>query len=1286
MSLPTSLLQVPIRVHAIHLDEDRAVVGPEMDFESLPYFDAAQARDINPDVPYLAESISSPPFEDTTLILKSGVHLHWELPAFLRRTRYGAQAPTEFPPVPTRWLVSRYGSDTDAPTQWVVESDTLRANLDGAQHQGMAQTTVQVDIYSGQRPYTYMGRVEPLAAWLARANDPPDAAYTSWQATHEGAPLTALGWGSPAFDAFYPNCRGVFGIHDPTGSAAHRYEVVGWYADPADDYWLSYLRRKATQWGTAALEALEHLDAAQKEAQKWAQVSTQLERDLGIMIMFGSQGADTAGLPQVREATDPSRWQGMLCTGHAQWLAAEPLPESETLFAMGNTPVEALSALLAQQNTSSDMDPSELEDALSAMLMGDRLKSKTLDIGPKFRALRHADEFVATSGGVHWVVERKEASEAPAESKLPLPLPEPVRPLLEALNAAQEKYDRASRTLERARADLYADWYRYMHVLYPPPGEIDESITVSEVRAMIEAGSLARVERLSAQLPTLESAVQTAHQTLDMALAPLSEPWTLQPRPAARFWAPAAPALLVALKRPTDAAAQDDSATADDPTRRLQPPLSCTAATPLPSLPPTKEKFPTAALHTLASTAPPPNLPAERPIARGEWQVEVYPVATMHAATHPSGRYDPSFMTTNYLLGENEPDLDDQGMLPLAKTGSVYAGAAYVNQKVGPRYRALLEQFLDLQQARQAKLAKPASLTEAEQHELAQRQCFLDVATAAKRFLDAHELLVVTLGGFNAALLQQHESVQLNPADPLGFEAGRAFAQRVAQSLAGNFKGIAPDPFATFMPIRSGALRVIHLRLIDRFGRFRELTPTPLSTARSMAIPGHADWVRLPPRLSQAARWNFRFLQARPTSTAQESHAHPSSSPVHGWLVPNLLDRSLDFFDPEGARLGSVRQRDGQSTWQAHHDRACTGYLKQMVAWITQRHDLLDPFMRNLEEAMDNIHPQAREGQSALAVLVGRPMAIVELGVALELKGGAAIRIGWDALSRDLHRPTRSSAGFAQVQFRYRLGEYRQRNDGLVGYWLLEAGRLSGPFHVNDSVSAYIDMDALDGYEKHGPADSFLRQQSEAWRRYDPQGHSLFRTLRDQSDGTFKKQDLIQPYLREGARVWHELEQAQILSRERLYPEIEHYAEATHTLAPADPLQRLLALVDPHGLIHLSSGIQPVKAIQLPARYTEAALNRLEFSFLTAPLLGPSDQVQLSLPKQLAYRWLWREPNSWSGADSTPPELPETALTPFRTTAFFPARHVLREGELALQHNTDEDEAPPAPDTPKERA
>ncbi|RMD98224.1 MAG: hypothetical protein D6816_16500 [Bacteroidetes bacterium] len=1271
-------------MHAIYQAEDRAVIGPEMDFESLPYFDKELGQDVNSDVPYLAESIIAPPFDDTNFLLESGVHLNWDFPQFLKRTKYGASQVAEFPPAPNRWLISRFSGESKIPEkQWVIESDALLTNLKGAKIYDMAQTSLPVDIHSGERPYTYMGRVERLENWLK--NQHTDGDFTTWKEKHSNKPLTAVGWGSLSFDVFYPNCRGVFAFHDPFGTKEHQYVVSGWYADPdADDYWLYYLRTKAGTWGFEAVDRIEHLDEAQKKALKFEQVSKAIRADLGIEI----QGL---GQRDVETFTQAENWQGMQCYGKARFIDEQLFDADQLFFAAGNTPVEALTAMIAERvvGETNSHKKEKLEDSLSAILMGDRLKSKKLDIGPKFREFRHADEFMATQGGLEWIVEKIDdnPSKTPRgqqvqDSKSPPPLPEKVAPLLESLNEAQRTYDKAARELESYRFELYADWYRYLHASYPPRGETEEYVEVSDLRAAIEAGSLAKVKKWQKLLGSKEidgnghisglvARVEIAKAALQKALDEINEQiehdekliekfhWEIQHRPADRFWEPAPPALVIAIpRRQIDETSGKTEKAIVYPTLQIPQPCHVYSGDVLDD-----DNLPLASETSDDWKVLDRPLSTDLPIFRGEWEAEVFPVATMNSATRSSATYDPNFILNNYLLAENEPDLDDHpslvSQLALTKNGSIYRGSAYVNQKIDDRYRYLLQKYREIQSANSAEQ---------------QADAFLSQVAAAENFLDEHDLLVITLNGFNAALLQRHESIQLNPADPLGFADYQAFARDVATTLQNNFKGLSPDPHITFMPVRSGALRIVTLRLVDIFGRFIDLTPTNVATAVSMTVPDHDEWVRLPPRLAQAARWNFRFLQANPAQPSDEpaaSHTHPRSTPIHGWIVPNLLDHSLDFFAQDGKKLGSVRTRDGKPQWEPQENRQPTGYMKRIIDWLidpAKGDGFLDALIENIEEAMDNIHPDDREGQSAFSVLMGRPMAVVHLGIDLELKGLPAVNNSWGDLIRDLKRTERATDDFEKIQFPYRLGEYHQRNDGLLGYWgVQEDGRLEGSFAVNDSASGSLNMSQIRAYTPGQTGNQWLDEKNEEWRVSDTEGKSLFEYLLAQEDETIKKQDLALPYIRESGRLWEVLIQKGYLTEERTFKDhIRHYAEAARLhISPADTMQQFVALVDPHGLVHLTSGIQPVKAIQLPDRFVKDALNRIEMSFLTAPVLTPEDQVQISLPTEQAYSWAWQEPNQWLQSQ---PEIDEADIRPFRTTAYFPKRAVLREGQLTLKH------------------
>jgi hypothetical protein len=169
----------------------------------------------------------------------------------------------------------------------------------------------------------------------------------------------------------------------------------------------------------------------------------------------------------------------------------------------------------------------------------------------------------------------------------------------------------------------------------------------------------------------------------------------------------------------------------------------------------------------------------------------------------------------------------------------------------------------------------------------------------------------------------------------------------------------------------------------------------------------------------------------------------------------------------------------------------------------------------------------------------------------LQLQGLPAVHQGWNTFRQDLLRDTRDDNGFTKVQFPIRIGEYKQFNDGLVGYW-----REKGT-----------------GYE----GDNFYALQS------DESPHPHIRT---------------------------------------------HSSSATEmTLFQSvdSPLQVVSMLIDPRGVVHATSGILPVKAINIPPDQYVRALQAIEITFLIAPILTDAGKIHLPLPVEGGYQWSWVE-------------------------------------------------------------
>ena len=195
----------------------------------------------------------------------------------------------------------------------------------------------------------------------------------------------------------------------------------------------------------------------------------------------------------------------------------------------------------------------------------------------------------------------------------------------------------------------------------------------------------------------------------------------------------------------------------------------------------------------------------------------------------------------------------------------------------------------------------------------------------------------------------------------------------------------------------------------------------------------------LPPRLVQPARLNFRWLSA--SRDDQEMNDHPATTPVCGWLLPNNLDDSLMIYDNRGRALGSI---DEGARWRpapgsqdpVELDEIPNPHLKQMVVYLLGRGaDFLQDFISALDNALENIEPENFSHHQDVALLMGRPVALARASVNLELWGRPAVHEGWNSFRQDMRRNARDTNGFDHVRFPVRIGEYRQFNDGLAGYW-----------------------------------------------------------------------------------------------------------------------------------------------------------------------------------------------------------------------------------------------------------
>ncbi len=1050
----TDYLLVPIHVETLFLTEDQVVTEASADFTRIPYCNTQ--RDINPDIANISEEIVSIPFQNQNLYLKAGIHLHWFLPSALTEGQVTDRG-TTFPAVPNRWLITRRTAPEAAPAQWVVESDYIHP-----EGQGEGWVAFPVSQNGPLAPFRRLGRTMSLEQWLQPKN-PPAGEYLET--------LTAVGYGELTFAAFYPNCYSVFGFFDSEFKGSYpdglEYIVIGWYSHPEkDDFLRKYLENR-------------------KELKEWQEIVAALKTDFDW------------DLPKDEQQVFPRQ---MVCFGAVSHPVQDFVGGVEKV-AIANSGVEALSAYLAHTIADGQHEKKALfEEQLEFLSIRPKLVNNRLDLDAKYRENRHERGFNAVYGGTQWTVrlenqpeESPDAGGGKAKELLPL---ETAR-LLGDLNRRQREYDRSMREITEMRQQLFSDWYKYMLCVYPPEGASDDYPDIDKVKYFIETQDLRLLEERVRTNDGLARDLQTQLDDLRKVIARYNEthedgPYILEPIPASRFWEPKEPVVLIV----------DE---AGSPLLQKQAdPVNCLVvnSTDVDALV-TKKVLDQ--LQEKARSRPADGKEQPWHSLFLEWQVQYFPMREGSNVFPTNQDFRENYINGNYTLPENGVELQKNPEKKTLKGAEIYSGYSILTPYAGIQLEQKISEYLQEIQDIQAVYQdwRDAAPDRAENtsfqawlgeqiDSLIQRYehspGFKGEKDPIYTFLHAFKamqnrvFLSQALSGFNSALLMHKQTMQLPISDPLGFPEYQQFAARVTLAIAGENK-TAPQPLDDFNPIRAGGMNIQHLRVIDTFGRVKELYPGEDPQHRDV-VPAEPIWPQpgenfhamLPPRLAQPARLHFRWLAADSHSQMlPETNAHPATGPVCGWLLPNNLDHSIMVYDQVGTLLGSLKadlnSAGPASLWRPAPGRApvavtdiANPHLQKLVEYFSGKDgSFLERFLGTLGSALENIDPENFRLNIGMALLTGRPVAVARANLRLELLGRPAVHHGWNVFRQDIVRETRDTNAFERVKFPVRLGDAMQLDDSLVCYWKEnEDGTIADSSFFTPQTSASIDRSLQD--------------------------------------------------------------------------------------------------------------------------------------------------------------------------------------------------------------------------------
>jgi hypothetical protein len=537
---------VPLNIAAIRVSPtDSSNVVPSFkgrvaNFDNMPYGQPS-ASGLTSTGDAIVQLLESP---DSALApLYTGIHLHWELPDYFRK---GVQpvggSNIVFPQAPNRWLVVRYLSIYDGKNwgpvtnhSWVVESDYICAQQ-LKDSDGVTRPSVPVPLPvnpafgSSNQPYRYMGRVVDAAQWPLVT---PGDQYLHDFNNEDGDPcyLTSIGFLGPGFSAYYPDCCTVFGFMDrfldnPTiynalsANTAIKfkasYQVMGWIdggADPLDGIaaqvttqYSDYVTKCNQQQVPIVQTPADFFNSIALQNFKWqfnkADITYTFDNDTDKNIATIDLPAKTICSGIMQELV----WDMLVSPGSSGFLGDPETPtkpgvwaDNDLKVAVGNTSVDALSALLKYDSGNTDDDPDLLKNyeyLLDALQLGilKNLEAEGNNVIALEEAL-HSSGFAREQGGLLWIVQQKPADlTGPVNPNSEITLPLTLAEQLSQLNQAQKTYDMGRSALSQMRSQLYMDWYRYIK-MYAGNAK-SPNVTVNDLTNYLTSGTTSELNNV----------------------------------------------------------------------------------------------------------------------------------------------------------------------------------------------------------------------------------------------------------------------------------------------------------------------------------------------------------------------------------------------------------------------------------------------------------------------------------------------------------------------------------------------------------------------------------------------------------------------------------------------------------------------------------------------------------------------------------------------------------------------------------------------------------------------
>lgn len=1088
----------------------------------------------------------------------------------------------EYPAAPDRWYVLRIFTEYEndgaykktSLRAWIIESNHAISDPEA----GKGRITIPAKKVSDETFY---------ALYVGRKSD-----YKNWTLDVQGNyidKITAIGAGDPMFAAYYPNCKTVFGFHDPfinednneETKGFYTYMIAGWYSNVAQDPLTGNVNSRL--WDSCMQEL------------RWSVPEEIKDQPKGILChgMIYNIG-----------------WNGH------NYDYGNSIPKENPEIVWGQTSIEALCALMKSKLLNEQQDVARILEAFNYELLSEFNHPDGIQ---KLEEKIHEKSFSPLKGGIKYVINHQNKNDNDSAPDTTKPFPGTLGSDLDQLNTYVRYCEDIQRKISDLQWEVYSCWFKYVSDRQSPMSQVSIVLCndiVDKIGDMVNDYK-SQASGLNFQIDTLSAKIRQEIETIKEMRG-----YRLETITRNSFWQPNDPVLLFSgsgLSR-SFRHGYDHQYSSDGKLKCRSTEYTLTGMTVTP-----KDKPVTVTSEDLFALIDPfPTGQEAVPDEIRKLLAETLLLDTHQskliavAAFKSSGIENPLKSDVETLATQIEKiqtliwnacliknvsaqQLADavglEGLVP-DKIGVTFWAQAWVPMFMEwsvniskcndllPNFSNILNKWTlgDIDYAYSADEVcqnvaiqtqgsviitphAPHNMQKALQNYIEKLDPEDPVIQELSDIRDQFgklDILSQTMSGFNNSLIMRKETLQFpvfdfNENDSDQHPSQQQLAKKVATLISG-MNNLSPMPESDFNPIRAGFMKLLKLWIVDAFGQVKEIdlsSKAIISEELSTQVKNDT-LVTLKPRITQPARLNIDWISA---DEKMISNSDPATNPVCGWILPNHLDNSIMIYNASGEAQGEIKKiknpdKDDIQWFSAPGtdiqvedivNQQLHGFVDQLLQFGEKRADAFQELMDNIDETLWSIDPLGFRQNQSISVLIGRPLALANVGIGMEIYGNPAYSQSFNDF-KYYSKNGFNSCGFEMSKWTVRMGDISQICDGLLGYFVKGSDNTYKLFHATPGVKE--------------------KEQQSGYVSYD---HTL------EMDFTQAHQQV-----------------------------------------------NLTVLLDPRAGIHVTSGILPVTYAEIPPDYVSGALNKMYVTFGINPLISLQDKASIPLPTiDKTFEWSW---------------------------------------------------------------